>query len=118
LKNLRTKVRHDKDIVIVELLDEEIIDEAITNEIAELLFSIVADNPPIKMLLNFARVRQVGSSMLSILVLLNRRIEKSESTIKLCCIKSSLYEMFSTTKVSRLFDIYEDEEAALANFSN
>ena len=116
MENLRVKIRHDKKVVIVELLDEEIMDEAVTNDIAESLFSVVADNPPIKMLLNFANVRQLGSSMLSILVMLNRRIEKSGSVLKLCCVKSCLYEILTTTKIDSLFDIYDDEEKALSSF--
>ena len=118
MKKPGTKVRHHKEIVIVELLDEEIIDEAATNDIAELLFSLVADKPPVQMLLNFEQVRHLGSSMLSILVMLNRRIENSQSTIKLCGINSSLRQLFSTTKTDRLFDICEDEEQALLSFGN
>ena len=118
MKKPGTKVRQHKDIVIVELLDKEIIDEAATNDIAELLFSLVADKPPVKLLLNFEQVRQLGSSMLSILVMLNRRIENSGSVIKLCGINSILHELFSTTRIDSLLDICEDEEQALLSFDN
>ena len=118
MKKSEIKIRHDKDVVIVELLDEEIIAEAATNDIAELLFSTVADNLPIRMLLNFSMVRRLGSSMLSTLVLLNRRIKNSGGTIKLCCIRSSLREIFTITKIDDIFDIYKDEEEALHNFGS
>lgn len=113
----KIQVRHLSDITAVELLDEEILDEATISAIAESLFAVVENNAPIKMVLSFSRVKHLSSMALGTLIRLNKRAEESGGALKLCNIRASLLEIFVITKLNRLFDICEDEETAVNSFA-
>jgi len=115
----RIKVGHQQGITVVELLDENILkmDEAVINDISQSLFSLAEKNPPVKMLLSFARVEYVGSTILGTLIRLSKRIAQGKGTLKLCSIKPSIYEIFVITKLNQILDIYEDQQRALHSFT-
>ena len=62
----RIKVGHYQGVAVVKLLDNKILDEITINDISDSLFSVVEDNAPVRMLLNFAKVEYLSSSMLGI----------------------------------------------------
>ena len=114
----KIEVNHEGAVTVVELLDEEILEEGTINIIADSLLAVVADNPRIKLLLNFTRVRLLSSSALGTLIRLNKQVEESNGVLKICHLRKSLLEIFKITKLNRLFDIYEDKATALSNFNN
>ena len=113
----RIEVIQKDGVTIVDLLDEEILDEATISTIANSLFSVVEDNSPVKMLLSFSKVKHLSSMALGTLIRLNKRAEENGGTLKLCEIRSSLYEIFVITKLNKLFDIYDSKTTAVASFS-
>ena len=114
----RIKISHKQGITIVELLDKNILkmDEATIDDISKSLFCLAEKDPPVKMLLSFARVEYCGSAMLGTLIRLAKRIVQGQGTLKLCFIKPSVYEIFVITKLNQILDIYEDEQTALNSF--
>ena len=114
----KIEVSHEGAVTVVELLDEEILEEGTINTVADSLFAVVADNPGIKLLLSFERVRHLSSSALGTLIRLNQRVEKSNGMLKICHLRKSLLEIFKITKLNRLFDIYNDKAAALSSFTD
>jgi anti-anti-sigma factor len=114
----KIEVNHEGAVTVAELLDEEILEEGTIDTIADSLSAVVADNPGIKLLLNFTRVRHLSSSALGILIQLNKQVEESNGTLKICHLRKSLLEIFKITKLNRLFDIHEDKVTALNSFNN
>ncbi|MBN1845850.1 MAG: STAS domain-containing protein [Sedimentisphaerales bacterium] len=113
----RIKVNHKQHIAVVELLDEEILDEITIGEITDDLFSVIEENAGGRILLNFEQVVHMSSNMLGTLIRLNKHCEEGGGTLKLCGIQPNLREMFVITKVNKLFEMYDTEEAALLSFS-
>lgn len=112
----RVEISHEGRIVVAELQDEEILEEAIINEVADSLFSVVADTPQIKLLLSFEKVKYLSSSALGMLIRLNKRVEENGGTLKLCQLRKSLYEIFAITKLDRLFESYDEKNTAISSF--
>ena len=112
----RVAIKQQGDISIVELLDKEILDEITINEIADTLFALVSENSPATIVLSFVQVEHLSSMALGTLIRLNKRVDESDGQLKLCSIAKNLYEIFIITKLNKLFDIYDDEQAALASF--
>ena len=112
----RVELRQEGDITILELMDKEILDETTINEIADSLFTVVAERSPVKMVLSFAKVKHLSSMALGTLIRLNKRVEEGGGELKLCTIIKSLYEVFVITKLNKLFAIYDTEEKALESF--
>jgi anti-sigma B factor antagonist len=112
----RIEVSQDEGVSMVYLLDVEILEEYVINEIKEALFAVVDDSMPVKMVLSFACVTHLSSSTLGMLILLRKKIVEFKGAIKLCDIKPNLYEIFVLTKLNKLFEICDSEEAALKAF--
>lgn len=112
----RIEVTHEAEITTVYLLDEEVLEEYAINEITESLFSVIDDYAPVRMVLSFAKVKHLSSSALGTLIRLSKKIVESKGSLKLCDIRPNLYEIFVITKLNKLFDICDSEEAALKSF--
>ena len=111
------KVERQGEVLLVELLDEQILDELVINDVGEALFDLVTENSPVKMVLDFHRVRLLSSSMFGLLLRLHKRVALAHGSLKLCCLLPSLYETFALTKLNRAFDIHPDRQSALNSFS-
>ena len=112
------KVSHEHGVIVVELMDVEVpkFDEPANQEIAESLFAVAKENGSGQMVVSFAKVRYVGSSMLGTLIRLSKRIAECGGSLKLCDLPPTLREMFVITKLDTVFSIYEDRQAALDGF--
>jgi anti-sigma B factor antagonist len=113
----RIKVSYKSGIKVIELLDEKILDEISIHELTETLFSTLSDNGATNMVINFANVMQMSSSMLGTLIRLNKRVAEKGGDLKLCCVIPMLYEIFAITKINKLFEIYDDEQTAINSFA-
>ena len=104
------------DVTIVSFLDKKILDEVHIQEIGEELFEAIEKKGKTKMLLNFENVDYLSSAALGKLITLNKRLKEENGHLKLCNIKENIYEVFRITKLNKIFEIYDSEEAALAKF--
>ena len=64
------------------------------------------------MVLDFARVRYVGSAMLGTLVRLQKRLVARGGSLRLCSIPAVLADMFTLTRLDRILDVYRDRQTA------
>ncbi len=112
----RIEVTHQGDITIIDLLDEEVLDDPVINAITESLFSVIADTPQINLILSFSRVKHFSSSALGMLIRVNKRVEESNGQLKLCEIQQTLYEIFTITKLNKLFEIFTERKLAIKSF--
>ena len=108
-------IRQD-DTNIVNLLNEEILDEAIIAEISDSLFAFVMENPAANILLNFEKLKHLSSSALGMLIRLNKGIGENNGKLKLCCIAPALMEIFVITRLNNVFEIYEQQSEAVNSF--
>jgi anti-sigma B factor antagonist len=112
----RIKISYKNKIKVIELLDDKILDEATLADLTESLFSVLTEEETPNIVINFSRVMQMSSSMLGILIRLNKRVAEKGGNLKLCCIIPMLYDIFVLTKINKLFEIYHDEQTAINSF--
>ncbi|MBN1845118.1 MAG: STAS domain-containing protein [Sedimentisphaerales bacterium] len=110
-------IKNAGSITVLELLDEEILDEATINNISDSLLSLIHERPQIHLVVSFVRVKHLSSMALGMLIRLNKKIEEGKGTLKLCDIKPSLQEIFHITKLDKLFEIYVTCEMALNSYA-
>lgn len=67
-------------------------------------------------LFNLRGMTHIDSSGLGALVSLLQWVNSNGGTLKIACLQSRPRIVFDLTKVCRIFDIYDSEEAALAAF--
>jgi anti-sigma B factor antagonist len=74
------------------------------------------DGSPIRLVVDFTDVNLVSSTLLSKLILLQRRVEASRGKLRLCDLSPIIQQVFRTSNLDRLFSIDRDQRASLESF--
>jgi len=112
----RLEVSEAGDVTVVQFVDRKILDEANIQEMGQELFDLVERQQHKKLLLNFSNVEFLSSVALGKLITLNKKCKENKAQLKLCGIRGEIFEVFTITKLDKLFDIEGDEADALAKF--
>ena len=104
------------DVTVVRFRDHKIVEDINIQQLGQELFQLVEADNRDKLLLNFSSVDFLSSAALGKLITLDKKMKAHGGTLKLSNIRPEIYEVFSITKLDRLFDIREDEADALAAF--
>jgi len=104
-------------VTVVSFLEFSVLDRAQIDKIGEELVSLVEEKNKKKILINFEGVDYLSSTVLGKLIALHKRLALKKGELKLCGIKPSIREVFEITRLDKVFDIYDDENTALFNFS-
>ena len=113
----KIEVTHHDGVVQVELLYEEILEEAVISVITESIVNLVDDNPGLNLLISFKNVKHFSSSALGMLIRIHKHVEEVNGKLRLCEITPSLYEIFMITKLNKLFKIFEEQDQAIKSFA-
>ncbi len=82
------------------------------NEIKKL-----SDEGNLKLVIDLGEVSYVNSSALGVLIAAHANYAKRGGKIKLCQLNKNLENLFVITKLSLIFDSYQNEVEAIASFS-
>ena len=111
----RMTVTREKGVTIVSLQEEHIskLDEAANEEIAKTLLAVAAQVGSGLMLVSFAPVKTVNTTMLGTLIRLSKRVSEAGGTLRICDLPPMLHDMFVITRLDTIFQLYPDRAAAL-----
>lgn len=112
----RLDVNQVDDVTVVHFRDQKIIEDLGIQELGQELFHLVEVEDRKKLVLNFSSVDFLSSAALGKLITLDKKLKSRNGTMRLCCIRPEIYEVFVITRLNRLFDIRQDEADALAAF--
>ena len=104
------------EVMVVYLGHNRIVDQAMIDEIARTLEKLLNKCEHGKMLINFEGVKFMGSAMLGKLITLNKHCKDAAVHLKLCSIDPQIMQVFKMTKLDKVFDVFDDEDRALAAF--
>lgn len=83
---------------------------------AEVL-AFVAEHPGVNLLLNFEHVDYLSSAVLTELLRVNKAIQDSQGSLRLCAVAPVIREVFEITNLDQIFVIHSDDvETDLARF--
>lgn len=103
-------------VMRVEFVDKDILDESAIRKIGlELLKRVEAAAAP-KIVISFRGVEHLSSAALGILITINSSAKKRGGQLRLSDIKPSIKEVFTITKLDKLFQIFETLEKAVEGF--
>ena len=110
----RIDVRDVDDMKVVRFHDHYLFDDKTVQEVAKQIAEILPDDgSSIDLVLDFSGVALVSSSLLSKLLLLQRRIRVADGTLRLCCMSNDVWAAFRTSNLDRLFQINHERPIAL-----
>lgn len=106
-------------VIVVEFKDRRIVDELIIRDLGDELLSLLDEDGPNKILLNFSHVEFLSSAALGKLISLRKRAVAYGGEVKLSNICDSVYTIFELTGLTKpeKFDIKTDQDEALRAFA-
>ena len=114
-KHLDFKDRDD--VVVANLKLGTILDQSLIERIGtELQAAALEAAGTRKLVLNFQQVQFMSSAMLGKLVLLQKKCKGDKIVLKFCGISPNVMEVFTITKLNKLFEIVKDETTAVGSF--
>ena len=113
----RLNVQEIEGVKVIRFHDRQLFDERTVRDVSEqIMATLPNDGSPIKLILNFMDVSLISSSMLSKLILLQRRVDGSRGRLRLCELSPVIQQVFRTSNLDRLFHIDRDQRASLSAF--
>lgn len=104
-------------ITVVYLLDSHLVEGSGIDHLAEELYQLIEADGRRKLVVNFSSVEFISSAGLGKLVVLQKKVNAHGGTLRFCCIRPEVREIFAVTKFDGLFDIRNDEADALSDFN-
>ena len=112
----RVDVDQVGEVTVVRFRDNKIVEDISIQELGVEMFQLVEVENHDKLLLNFSGVDFLSSTALGKLITLDKKVKAQGGVLKLSNIRPEIYEVFTITRLNRLFDIKDDEADALASF--
>ena len=101
----RLEIDEVGDVTVVRFRDHKIVEDINIQQLGLELFRLVEVDNRDKLLLNFSAVDFLSSAALGKLITLDKKMKAHGGTLKLSNIRPEIYEVFTITKLTRLFDI-------------
>lgn len=108
---------NEGDVLVVRFNVGKILDNTQIDDIGQDLVEALTMATGKKLLLDFRDVTFMSSAMVSKLVTLNTKCKAAGVKLVLCEMSVGVYEIFKITRLTKVFDIHDKKEAALASFA-
>lgn len=112
----RISVSDNNGVSVVRFIDKKIVDSGSIEQLGEELNSLVTVEKLNKILLNFDSVEFMSSAALNKLISLNSKVKAAAGRLKLCCLRADIKEVFTITRLDRVFDLRKTEAEAIEAF--
>jgi anti-sigma B factor antagonist len=110
-------VRDVDGVKVIRFHEHQLFDERTVRLVSELIANALPnDGTPINVVIDFSDVALISSSMLSKLILLQRRVDASKGKMRLCEMSAVVQSVFRTSNLDRLFTIDRDQRVSLSAF--
>ncbi len=112
----RIVVIDESGVSVVRFVDRKIVDSSSIEALGDELNALVTVEKRNMILLNFDGVEFLSSAALNKLISLNSKVKAAAGRLKLCCLRAEIKEVFTITRLDRVFDIRKTETEAISAF--
>jgi len=105
-------VEYMENATVATFTEEKILEDKDIQALQESIMSVIAQAEPINLILDFCNVRFLSSAVLGLLIRVSKKVYEHDGQLKLCNINPKIYEIFKITRLTKIFDIYQDLESA------
>lgn len=110
------RTRNVGGVVVVTFQRGRIREEREILKALEDLGKYIESHAGVRLLLNLENVEYLSSAGLGNLVGLLKKTRRGNGRFKLCRLQGSIQELFEVMRLTKIFEIFETEEAALKSF--
>jgi anti-sigma B factor antagonist len=111
--NPNLSVEYINGVTVAVPTDSKILGEDQIQSLEKTLMPLIEQGQGVRLLIDFVNVQFLTSSVLGLLIRLNRRVSQSEGRLRLCSIDPKILEIFKITRLDKIFEIFQDREQAL-----
>ena len=112
---LRVEVADANGVQVISFRERLLFDDKMVRDVSDQInAALPSDGKPIRLIIDFAGVDLISSSLLGKLILLLRRVEGGGGRLLLCELTPTVQAVFKTSNLDKLFKIVRDRPAALA----
>ena len=108
------QVRSEGLVAVVSFLGKKIVADEDIRAMESGLDGLVEAHGYRQLVLDFAQVQYLSSSALGRLMVVNQKLRARGGTMKLCGLPVNLQDLFKSTRLVSVFELYDDLESALA----
>jgi anti-sigma B factor antagonist len=112
----RLEIEEVGDVAIVRFLDPRITNPMEIEELGRQLYRVLEYKNCSKLVIDFSPVEFISSATIGKLISLHRKVKICKSALRLCSLRPEVRELFHFCHLDRVFDIREDQAAAIASF--
>lgn len=112
----RLDIEEIGDVTVARFIDKKILDETNIQIIGNQLFGLVDEDGRLKIVLDFVNVEYLSSAALGKLITMDKKVKAAKGKLRLCNIRPDIHEVFTITKLNKLFRIYDNQDQALEGF--
>lgn len=113
----RICVEYSENATIVTFTDKKILEEMDIRALQESVMSVIEQAGRVNLILDFKNVQLLSSAVLGLLIRVSKKIYEHDGQLRLCNISPRIYEIFKITRLTKVFDIYQDVESACESLS-
>ena len=113
----KLNVRVEDDVTVVEFVDRNILDEGSIQQIGQEIGDLIDQAASPKLLISFENVEHLSSAALGTLITINNKVREKDGQLRLTNIAPPIYEVFTITKLDKLFHIHPTTEKAMRSFT-
>lgn len=103
-------------VTVARFVDKKILDETNIADIGNQLFGLVDEDGRTKIILDFTAVEYLSSAALGKLITMDKKVKAASGKLRLAHIRPEIMEVFTITRLDKIFDIVPTTEAALEGF--
>ncbi len=105
------------EITIVRFGEPRVTDAVEIEELGRQLYHVLEYKNCSKVVLDFTSVEFLSSAMIGKLISFSRKAKACNAALRLCGLQQGVRDIFHLCNLDRVFDIREDQRAALASFA-
>jgi anti-sigma B factor antagonist len=114
----RVSVEYLEGATVVAFTDDKILEDTDVRALRESIETVIEQAGNLHLVLDFRHVRFLSSAVLGLLIRISKRVNEQGGELRLCNIHPGIYEVFKITRLTNVFDIYEDVNSATQSFSD
>jgi anti-anti-sigma factor len=101
----KIKVEYDFDKIFIIFIDESILEEHQIRKLEDDIVPIINENSDGELILNFRNVQFMSSSLLGLLIKIQKKVCGLGGHLKLLNVNANIYKVFKITQLTKIFDI-------------
>ena len=112
----RLEIQEIGDITVVRFRDPRISDALEIEELGRQLYRVLELKNCSKLVIDFSPVEFLSSATIGKLISLNHKVRVCKASLRLCNLQPMIRDLFKLCRLDRVFDIRENQAAAIASF--